>query len=305
MINNEDRRDETEARIRALAKLHRLDLPAIMSRLRIYDHAGEPFVAVVRAPQGRALARSEMLFALEHACREFHADVVIADPLVEMHVADENDNAEMSQVMSVFRTMAHRLSAAVILVHHTRKIGGAADAAGSLDVLRGGGAIAGKVRFAFTLLGMSKEEAEQYGLSAAEARRHIRLDRAKGTYTPADASTEWYRHVSVTLANGEEYSALQPADLSEQQARVLDVLCEAVLPIVRDAPEGVPVGTVARRLMDDPLLGHESQTSLTRRLQTALAQPAEYAGWLLCVETDVSEGGRTSRRVKCYAKDDV
>lgn len=47
--------------------------------------------------------------------------LVLLDPLVRIHSANENDATEISKLLSYFRELQRRIDTSVILVHHTRK----------------------------------------------------------------------------------------------------------------------------------------------------------------------------------------
>jgi len=47
--------------------------------------------------------------------------LLILDPLIRLHRADENSAAEMAGVLDGLRTLARRTECAILLVHHTRK----------------------------------------------------------------------------------------------------------------------------------------------------------------------------------------
>lgn len=52
--------------------------------------------------------------------------LLLLDPLVRLHQANENDAAEMAQLLSGLRELQKRFGVAVVVVHHVRKNGGGA-----------------------------------------------------------------------------------------------------------------------------------------------------------------------------------
>ncbi len=62
---------------------------------------------------------------LFHTVRAFQPRLLLLDPLVRLHRANENDAVEMAQVLSGLRELQKRFQVAVVVVHHTRKNGGA------------------------------------------------------------------------------------------------------------------------------------------------------------------------------------
>jgi RecA-family ATPase len=116
---------------------------------------------------------------LEQLICQHNVDVLFVDPLSELHNVEESDNGAMRAVVARFRELAVKHNIAVCILHHTRK--GGASSPGDLDAARGASAIAGAVRVALTLCGMSEDDASALGPSTdVQARSHyVRLDDAK------------------------------------------------------------------------------------------------------------------------------
>src|SRR3546814_20239038 len=67
--------------------------------------------------------------------------MLIADPLVELHDASENDNGEMGAVGAILRGIAQQAGCATMVIHHTRQLpaGSSEGHAGNMDSGRGAG----------------------------------------------------------------------------------------------------------------------------------------------------------------------
>jgi hypothetical protein len=92
-------------RLKALARSRGLalaDLPV--------DVIVEP---VVRLPEG--------LPRLQATLDKTRPSLLLLDPLIRLHRADENSAAEMSIILDGLRTLARASTTAILLVHHTRK----------------------------------------------------------------------------------------------------------------------------------------------------------------------------------------
>lgn len=105
------------ARSRGL-DLARVDLHVITEPTLRLDRAGDRM---------RLLATAEAL----------RPRLVVLDPLVRLHSANENDATEIAQLLSYFRELQRRLDTSVVLVHHTRK--NATGSAPGGQTLRGSG----------------------------------------------------------------------------------------------------------------------------------------------------------------------
>ena len=187
---------------------------------------------------GRVVATAAMR-ALEDLCEQAGADVLICDPLAELHNAEENDNTAMRAVIAAFRGMAQRLNIAILILHHDRK---GNNAPGDMDRMRGASSMGGAVRVALTLTTMSQEEAEKFGIQPDQRRRHFRVDGAKSNYAPAQ-DAEWWRLSGVEIANGETVAAAAPWAPPGAFDGVSMSTCVAVLDAMHRGINGAPFGS--------------------------------------------------------------
>jgi RecA-family ATPase len=93
------------ARLHALARCRDVALEELPIEV-IVDEA-------VRLPDG--LAR------LEATLERFHPRLLLLDPLIRLHRADENSASEMSVILDGLRRLARSTRTAILLVHHARK----------------------------------------------------------------------------------------------------------------------------------------------------------------------------------------
>ena len=114
-----------------------------------------PWLCVTSIPAG---SDTDAMDALEAMVEEFKPDVLMLDPLVELHTAEENDNTGLRAVVAHFRTLAKRHNIGLVLAHHTRK---GTTMPGDPDAIRGAGSIVGAVRVAMTVCTMNEEEAKR------------------------------------------------------------------------------------------------------------------------------------------------
>jgi hypothetical protein len=155
-----------------------------------------------------SLAATPALERLRELIREHRPAVLIADPLAELHTAEENDNTALRAVIAEFRALAAEFDMAIVLVHHVKK---GPVAPGDPDAARGASAIIGAARIVLTVATMTEEDASGFGLpTSRQARsRYVRLDDAKQNYAPI-GEAEWYEKALYTLDNGEVVAAALP-----------------------------------------------------------------------------------------------
>jgi hypothetical protein len=136
-------------------------------------------------------------------------DVLILDPLVELHTANENDNAQLKAVVGALRSLAREFNCAVLITHHTNK---AEAVPGNLAMARGASAIGGAVRVALTLLEMNEKEALEMGIPKEHRRFYVRVDFARNSQAVPSHAADWFHKHGVTLSTGDDAPVLVPWD---------------------------------------------------------------------------------------------
>jgi hypothetical protein len=119
---------------------------------------------------------------------------------VKTHSLSENDNAAMDYVITLLTTIAQEYGVAIDGPHHTRK-GGAV--AGDADSGRGATAMKDGARLVYTLMRMTPQEAEMFGIkNDAERKLVVRFDSAKVNICPPAEDARWFKLVGVDIGNG-------------------------------------------------------------------------------------------------------
>ncbi|GBR23370.1 AAA family ATPase [Gluconobacter japonicus] len=158
-------------------------------------------------PNTHALIPTEAMHQMLQQIASMRPDVLILDPLVELHEAEENDNTAVRSVMAYFRSLAIRYEMAVVLLHHTRK--GSSATAGDPDVARGASSVIGAARIVLTVTVMTEEEANNFGIKADHRRFFSRVDGAKINAAPI-GTAEWFERESRELDNGDMVPVMVP-----------------------------------------------------------------------------------------------
>jgi RecA-family ATPase len=78
---------------------------------------------VITAPTLR-LDRDDDMRRLAATVRDAQPRLLVLDPLVRLHGADENNATEIATILSRLRVLQRHYDVAVLVVHHTRKQGG-------------------------------------------------------------------------------------------------------------------------------------------------------------------------------------
>jgi AAA domain len=225
LFAEEDDEEQSRRVIAAAMELHATpdEIEPNLSRL-VCRGVGTMFT-VDRAT--RALVPTQAWRELVREVEAFAPDVLILDPLIEFHTAEENDNSILKAVIGQFRWLAQTHRMAVVLTHHTRK-GDSEAIAGTLDAARGASAIGGAVRLAFSFVEMTEKEAAKMGVSPKRRRFYARLDEARNAYSPPAETAEWYEKVPWLLADGDTTPALRRWTVASFNPTLVPVLIQAI-----------------------------------------------------------------------------
>ncbi len=158
---------------------------------------------------GRAMLNTPVMERLMNFIEEFDPDVLILDPFVELHTAEENDNTAIRAVMAAFRAIAAARNISIVILHHARKSMGGPSKPGDPDSLRGASSIVGAARVALTLNVMTEDEAKAFGIPENQRRDYFRLDGAKSNYAPI-GDAEWFQRNERHLANSDGVAVAWP-----------------------------------------------------------------------------------------------
>jgi hypothetical protein len=196
--NLEDPLEELQRSLQASALHYGIERGDIAGRLFV-DTAmeGKDLCTAVEGRDGfRVLAPIYEEITAEIKRREI--DVLIIDPFVSSHGAEENDNNKIDAIAKAWARVANDARCVVVLVHHTSKAG-----AGDVTVLsaRGAKALTDACRSALVLNRMDETTADRNGFDEKERRRYFSVSDDKHNRAPAESDT-WFKLESVSLGNG-------------------------------------------------------------------------------------------------------
>ena len=97
----------------------------------------------------------------------------------------ENDNAQMSQVISRFEAICRETGAAVLFLHHVSKSMAVEGRQDEQQATRGAAAITDNCRWQGWMQTMSKAEAEAYGIDPDNRKRYVKTGGNKENYGQA------------------------------------------------------------------------------------------------------------------------
>jgi KaiC/GvpD/RAD55 family RecA-like ATPase len=205
IINVEEDAEEMSRRLCAAAEVMGLDQVDLQGRVVLAKAAS--IVVATADSRTKTVTATPMLEQVVRALMTLQIDIVVVDPFAETFAGDENSNSELKWAAVLWREVARRTNAAVMLVHHTKKY--AQNMAGDPDASRGGGSLAGVARIVATLFPMTREEATAFEIDPDTHNHYLRFDDAKANLSLMSAAARWFQKQSRTLNNAGDG---EPAD---------------------------------------------------------------------------------------------
>jgi hypothetical protein len=201
IVNVEEDEDEMKRRLFGAA----VKMNIAQDRLSGVFLAQATSIVVAKADsRTKTVTATPILESIIQAILLAQIDIVVVDPFAETFAGDENSNSELKWAGVLWREVARRTNAAVVLVHHAKKY--ASHMAGDMDAGRGGGSLAGVARIVATLFTMTEEEAAAAELSKLdtphdERSRYIRFDDAKANLSLLIQGARWFEKETVGIGN--------------------------------------------------------------------------------------------------------
>ena len=205
IFNLEDGTDELERQLSAACAYHTIGPDDCGDRLHLDSGLVQPLCTANEDRDGFTLAE-DVFGQLAATIIERRIATIIVDPFVSSHAVRESSNEAVDAIAKRWKRLAQETGCAVVLVHHTRKLGGREVTA---EDGRGAVALRDAARIVLPLNPMGDKEAEELGIADPATRRSlVRIDSGKANRAPLDAAT-WIKLESQSLDNGD---CLEPSD---------------------------------------------------------------------------------------------
>lgn len=211
VINVEEDQVEMQRRLYGACQRMGFDQQELIGKIFIAE-ATDIVVAKADA-RTKTVVATPMLEKIIQTIVALKIDIVVVDPFAETFQGDENSNSELKWAAVLWREVARRTNAAVLLVHHAKKY--AQNMAGDMDAARGGGALGGVARIMSTLFTMTEgeyaqvevrllDQAKKEKTKQVERTRLLRFDDAKAQYTLLSSAARWFKKESVGIGNARD-----------------------------------------------------------------------------------------------------
>ena len=162
--NGEDDIEELKRRFAALCAHFHVTDPDYGDRLLFETYERLPVKIVELDVRSKAAVITPVRDRLIGLMQRRQIDVLIIDPFVASHAANENDNNQIEQVASAWRDVAREGNCAVSLVHHTRKPSPGSNNGQDANDARGASALVAAARSVRVTATMTDATAKTYGI---------------------------------------------------------------------------------------------------------------------------------------------
>ncbi|MGZ9110958.1 MAG: AAA family ATPase [Rhodoplanes sp.] len=196
-VSLEDDRDELRRRVRAAMMHYGISPADVRGWLILAAITGKQWKLATAAKSGE-VHRAQLADRLEKVIVHRKIDAVILDPFIKSHGVPENDNGAIDQVAAILAHIAIEHDCAVDAPHHTNKM---LAEPGNANSARGASSFKDAGRLTYTLLPMTPDEAQIFGVPEEERRRLVRIDSGKVNLVPGSTAAQWFRLVSVPIGN--------------------------------------------------------------------------------------------------------
>lgn len=171
VFNAEDPKEILSSRLFNIRKAFHEDfLDEIRNNLSVIPLVGKQPNIANQAFQDQVIERSK------------GARLLVFDTFTRFHVANENDNGQMSQVVGCFERIAAETGAAVLFLHHASKGATLNGQQAEQQAARGASAITDNCRWQGFLQGMSADEALSFGIDEGDRKGYVRFGANKENY---------------------------------------------------------------------------------------------------------------------------
>jgi hypothetical protein len=191
----EDNLDELRRRFRAATMFYELKKEELAN---IYILSVKKFRIAATDPKSKSVTKQPLYDKLVKLILELKIGLVVFDPFVKLHDADENANAAMDTVAGILIELAEECNCATDILHHVKK---GVTNAGDADASRGASSIMDAARLVRTATAMTSEEARTLGVDEESRRAFVRVEIGKVNLAPGK-DTVWFELVGVNLDNG-------------------------------------------------------------------------------------------------------
>jgi RecA-family ATPase len=124
-------------------------------------------------------ARQNEVIEAGRGCR-----LIVLDTIARYHTADENVAADAKRIMHALEHIAQATESAVVFLHHSSKAAALSGAGDTQQASKGSAVWTDHGRWTLNLIGMTKDEAELFGMHNDDRKKYVRCSISKQNYGP-------------------------------------------------------------------------------------------------------------------------
>ena len=227
IYNAEDDTMEQSRRLMAVCHAYNIDYLEVRKNIAFMDdRSGRIVLAMTH--HGSFIHNEDAIKFITQTALDTQADIMMFDPLVNLHMLNENDAGQMQFLLAILRDIARATNTASLSAQHTRK-GAAMIEKGDADAFRGSGAIVNSARVGLLLSPITTNDAQEFSIKSADRLNFARVDNAKQNYgAKVGNALAWMQWTTVGLTTGDKIGVLSPADMdaklrnrNQDMARIL------------------------------------------------------------------------------------
>lgn len=297
IYNAEDDVNEQGRRLHGVCIKYGLDFTEVRKNIKFLDpvNTGGSIIFAAIDPQTKEFSANTTL--IESFCgfiEKHKVDLLMFDPLVNLHLCNENDSREMFQLMELFISIARRMDIAIVLAHHNAK-GANQKSKGDQDSFRGSSAIINRCRIALIVSNAAEDEYRKFGISPKQ-NRVCRIDDAKANlYLKLEGAIAYFKWETVTLRAKELVGAAMVINTTSAEA----ARKKSVADFLYSYMTNVNVGCIARSEAVRALIASHppdegaSDTALAKEIEIMFANPVPTADHGVSIVYSMVEGHKT------------
>lgn len=215
IYNAEDDTMEQSRRMTAVCHAFNLDYIEVRKNIALMDdRTGE--LTLARTYQGALIQMEDAVRFVQDTALATKADVLMFDPLVNLHMLNENDNGQMRFLIQILRNIARATNTACMSAHHTGKGSGMRDK-GDVDAFRGATSTVNSARVGLLLSPITTADAQEFGVRPDDRLQYARIDNAKQNYgAKAGQALAYMQWQSIGISTGDKLGVLTPADFTQK-----------------------------------------------------------------------------------------
>lgn len=198
IYNAEDDRKEQTLRMFGCCIQHEFDFKQVMQNIIFADAKQKELAFMIETNKRIVISRKNVEGFINFITKN-SIDVIMLDPLANLHGASEQDNAQMQRFMTIMRTVTQRTGCAAILAHHVSKASGKVK--DSMNALRGAGSLVNSARNVFLASTADKEDTNVYDIPKEDFKNWVRLSVVKSNVGKKRTTFFKFNEVGVPVDN--------------------------------------------------------------------------------------------------------